>query len=103
MSEGGHANPSSGQASLQSSSHTDAYATEEASSSSTPVQQQHRPTELERMQRTAREAETQEKKTTGSSEVQPGGTAATVKAGADYLEDELRKVGESSSSSGSSK
>lgn len=48
-----------------------------------------RPTELTRMQTAAREAEEEELKKTGRNEVQQGGTASQVKAGAEYLEKEV--------------
>lgn len=48
-----------------------------------------RPTELTRMQTAAREAEEEELRKTGRNEVQQGGTASQVKAGAEYLEKEV--------------
>jgi len=41
------------------------------------------------MQQAVRKAETEEKKATGREEVQQGGAAANLKAGAGYLEKEV--------------
>lgn len=77
--------PYSGQASMHSAAgHTSLVEGQEEEQAAA-----QRPTELERMQQAARKAETEEKKATGREEVQQGGTAANLKAGAEYLEKEV--------------
>ena len=75
--------PYSGQASLGSAASHDKELLE-----GDPREQPPRATEVDRMKATAKQAEREERRATGQAEVQPGGTAAQVKAGAEYLEKE---------------
>lgn len=52
-----------------------------------PPEQPPRVTEVDRMKATGKQAEREERRATGQAEVQPGGTAAQVEAGAEYLEE----------------
>lgn len=83
--------PYSGQASLHSAAGHTGSLVENQEEEQAAAQ---RPTELERMQQVARKAETEEKKATGRVNVQQGGTAANLKAGAEYLEKEVSSEGE---------
>ncbi len=89
MSQGGSGTPYSGQASLaDAASHHGELLAGGKAEIDEPTQ---RPTELERMQAAAKQAERAEKRaaTGGAAEVQSGGQAAQVKAGAEYLEKEV--------------
>lgn len=88
MSQGGRANPYSGQASLGgAASHS-----RELLTGGTEVDEpgSNRPTELQRIKAAAKKPGREEIRTTGHAEPQPGGTAAQLKAGAEYLEKEVR-------------
>jgi hypothetical protein len=91
MSQGGRSMLYSGQASLHSAAGHTGSLVESQEEEQAAAQ---RPTELERMQQAARKAETEEKKATGREDAQQGGTAANLKAGAEYLEKEVRTEGE---------
>ena len=85
MSQGGRANPYSGQVNLgNAASHDKELLTGNLG------EQPPRKTEVGRMQATAKRAEREELRATGESEVQPGETAAQVKAGAEYLANKLK-------------
>lgn len=86
MSQGGRAHPYSGQASLASAASHQG----ELLAGGTEAEVD-RTTELERMQAAAKQAEREETRAMGAPAPQPGGTAAQVKAGAEYLEKEVRE------------
>jgi hypothetical protein len=95
MSQGGSANPYSGQASLGGAAghHGELLAggadTDEPTQQQQQQQQQGNRIELERMQAAATTEAAKDTRATGASEPQPGGVAAQLKAGAEYLEKEV--------------